>query len=127
MAHSKTTQARTLVAHTIAEPMPKSTSDTMRAGIKAMMTPYMLRSTESVPWAWGESETISFPIFFFLETLIICFCSVELSLVIYNKVATACHHQGEHYLALRARMMPITVCLPKRMLSRMGRCDGQVN
>ena len=57
MAHSKNTQAATLDRHTMAEPMPKNHSETSSAGTRAMMTPYMLRSTESRPWAWGESET----------------------------------------------------------------------
>ena len=51
MAHSKTTQAMTLVRHTMAEPSPKNQNDTSSAGSKAMMTPYMLRSTLSLPCA----------------------------------------------------------------------------
>ena len=31
------------------------------AGIRAMITPYMLRSTDWRPWACGESDTINFP------------------------------------------------------------------
>jgi hypothetical protein len=51
MAHSKKTQATTLVAQTMAEPMPKNQNDTSRAGTRAMMTPYMFFSTVSVPCA----------------------------------------------------------------------------
>ena len=32
-----------------------------------------------------------------------------------------------YFLALRALMMPITAALPLMMLSRIGRCEGQVN
>ena len=32
-----------------------------------------------------------------------------------------------YFLALRARMMPITAPLPLIILSRIGRCEGQVN
>ena len=51
MTHSKKTQATTLVAQTMAEPMPKNQNDTSSAGSRAMMTPYMFFSTLSVPCA----------------------------------------------------------------------------
>ena len=64
IAHSKNKQDATLVVVTTTEPSPKKKNDTRSAGIKAMMTPYILRSTVSVPWACGDNETINFPILF---------------------------------------------------------------
>ena len=65
IAHSKNTQAATLVRQTITEPNPKYRNETSRAGISAITTPNMLRSTVSLPCACGERETTSFPIFLF--------------------------------------------------------------
>ena len=59
MAHSKNIQAATLDAHTTTEPIPKYKNDTSNAGNNAIITPYILRSTLSVPCACGDNDTIN--------------------------------------------------------------------
>ena len=63
IAHSKNTHAATLDAQTTTEPKPKYRNDTINAGTNAIITPYILRSTLSVPCACGDNETINLLIF----------------------------------------------------------------
>ena len=98
IAHSKNTQAATDVANTIAAPNPKKYNEVSRAGMSAMHTPYIFLCTLSRPCTWGDSDTIKFFAIIFL-----------------------------FYFALRARMRAITVVLPIRILSNIGRVEGQVN
>ena len=98
IAHSKNTQAATDVANTIAAPNPKKYNEVNRAGMSAMHTPYIFLCTLSRPCTWGDSDTINFFAIIFL-----------------------------FYFVLRARMRAITVVLPIRILSNIGRVEGQVN
>ena len=68
------------------------------AGMRATMTPYMFFSTDSLPWACGDNETIN----------LLIFISVGKFTIYY-------------FFVLRARIIPITAALPPMMLSRIGR------
>ena len=85
------------VANTIAAPNPKKYNEVSRAGMSAIHTPYIFLCTLSRPCTWGDSDTINFFAIIFL-----------------------------FYFALRARMRAITVVLPIRILSNIGRVEGQV-
>src|SRR5574344_746374 len=69
IAHSNNTQAETLVRQTTTLPKPKEKNDTARAGTKAMRTPYMFRSTLSLPWLCGDKDMIKFDM---AEILLFC-------------------------------------------------------
>jgi len=76
IAHSVVTQASTLVAQTISEPMPKNMSEAANAGTRAIATSRMSCSIVRVAWMCGDCDMIRFDMFFicYFGVTFLCLC-----------------------------------------------------
>ena len=111
IAHSKKRHAATEASVTIRAPNPNAKNETSRAGMSAIRTPYMFFCTLSPLCMWGDKDMISL-----------------FAITIDNKVTVNYLLLIVHYfLVFRARIMAPTFPFPKRILSNIGRCEGQVN
>ena len=90
IAYSNTTQLRIETAVMSNTLNPNTHVETTRAGISARMTSAMIPRVVVSPWTCGDGETKNL---FAIISLVLSF----------------------YFLAARARMIPMTVCLPRRI------------
>ena len=107
---------------------PNTTVETISAGMSAITTSRMIRAVDCALCTWGAGETMNLLAIFLISLI---FPSAGRMRRHRRSVRAEVRFVRFYFLgaaaAARARMIPITACLPSRMKSSSGRYDGHEN